>query len=108
MRESERRLSMNPDPQTRMTKDEIRRKTEIRMRNGRSHTRASFDIRASDFFRHLSFVIRHPTGVVFAFFILTAGARAQPAAQADYPPVTTPPDTFFELVIERDREVALQ
>src|SRR6185369_3359373 len=78
------------------------------MTNWRSHTWASFDIWASDFIRHLSFVVRHSTGVVFALFILTAGARAQPAAQADYPPVSKPPDTFFELVNERDRDVARQ
>jgi hypothetical protein len=91
-----------------MTNDEIRRKTEIRMRNGRSHTRASFDIWASDFFRHLSFVIRQSTGVVFAFFVLAEGVVAQPSASADYPSVTAPPEAFFELVSERDRDVARQ
>src|SRR5262249_13184695 len=35
--------------------------TEIRRTNEPSHTRAPFDIRASDFFRHWSFVIRHLT-----------------------------------------------
>src|SRR5438132_9555429 len=44
-----------------MTNDEIRRNTEILMTNEPLHTRAPFDIRASDFFRHLSFVIRHST-----------------------------------------------
>ena len=53
--------SMNLDSQTRMTHDEIRRNTEIRMTNGPLHTRGLFDIRASDFFRHLSFVICHST-----------------------------------------------
>ena len=48
------------DFQTRMTNDEIRRNTEIRMTNGHG-TPGLFDIRASDFFRHLSFVIRHST-----------------------------------------------
>src|ERR1051325_9882262 len=38
-----------------MTNDEIRRNAEIRRTNGPWHTRAPFDIRASDFFRHLSF-----------------------------------------------------
>src|ERR1051325_8137384 len=50
---------MNRNPQTRMANDEIRRNTEIRMTNGTLHTRAPFDIRALDFLRHLSFVIRH-------------------------------------------------
>jgi hypothetical protein len=31
---------------------------------------------------------------------------AQPAAGADYPPVTAPPDSFFEWVDQRDRDVA--
>jgi hypothetical protein len=51
-------LSMNLDSQTRMTNDEILRNTEIRMTNGPLHTRGLLDLRASDFFRHLSFVIR--------------------------------------------------
>src|SRR5438093_56164 len=45
-----------------MTNDEIRRNTEILMTNEPLHTSAPFDIRASDFFRHLSIVIRHSTG----------------------------------------------
>src|SRR6266536_633512 len=60
-KKAERGLSMNRNSQTRISNDEIRRNTEIRMTNGRLHTRAPFDIRASDFFRHLSFVIRHST-----------------------------------------------
>src|SRR5262245_58221415 len=52
-------LSMNRNAQIRRTNDEIRRNTEIRRTNEPLHTRALFDIRASDFFRHLSFVIRH-------------------------------------------------
>jgi len=87
------------------------------MTNGPLHTRAPFDIRASDFFRHLSFVIRHSDnrfmvsivrmtiGVAFALIILAEGASAQPAAKADQPQVTAPPQAFFELVSERDREL---
>ena len=52
---------MNRNSQTRITNDEIRRNTEILMTNEPLHTGAPFDIRASDFFRHLSFVIRHST-----------------------------------------------
>jgi len=48
---------MNLDSQARMTNDEIRRNTEIRMTNGPLHAIELFDIRALDFFRHLSFVI---------------------------------------------------
>ena len=48
-------ISLNRNSQTRMTNDEIRRNTEIQMTNGQLHTRAPFDIRASDFFRHSSF-----------------------------------------------------
>ena len=43
-----------PNP---MTNHEIRKNTEIRMTKGRSHSCAAFDIRASDFFGHLTFVI---------------------------------------------------
>ena len=52
---------MNRNSQTRITNDEIRRNAEILMTNEPLHTSAPFDIRASDFFRHLSFVIRHST-----------------------------------------------
>src|SRR5262245_26631124 len=41
----------------------MNRHSQTRMTNEPWHTRASFDIRASDFFRHLSFVIRHLTPV---------------------------------------------
>src|SRR5262249_19388975 len=51
----------NRDSQPRMTKDKVRSNTETRRTNGRWHTRAPFDIRASDFFRHLAFAIRHST-----------------------------------------------
>ena len=48
---------MNRASQIRMTNDEIQRNTECRIRP--LNTQAPFDIQASDFFRHLSFVIRH-------------------------------------------------
>jgi len=47
---------MNRASQIRMTNDEIQRNTECRIRP--LNTQAPFDIQASDFFRHLSFVIR--------------------------------------------------
>src|SRR5262245_14786105 len=59
--ELKRALLMNRNSQIRMTNGEIRRKTEIRRTNEPSHTRAPFDIRASDFFRHWSLVIGHST-----------------------------------------------
>ena len=62
---------MNRDSQTRMTNDQIRRNTEILMTNGTLHTRALFDIRASDFFRHLSFDNR--------FMVPTHGIKAEGA-----------------------------
>jgi len=42
-----------------MTNDEIQRNVEARMTKPESGQRTVFDIRASDFFRHSSFVIRH-------------------------------------------------
>src|ERR1051326_7372161 len=57
MRGIEWRLCMNPTSQSRMTNDEIRRNTEIRMTNGPLHSRAPFEIRASNSLRHLSFAI---------------------------------------------------
>ncbi len=44
-----------------MTNDEIRRNDEIRMTKPATAQLRVFDIRASDFFRHSSFVIRHST-----------------------------------------------
>ena len=52
---------MNRNCQIRRTNDEIRRNTEIRISKRQSHSWASFDIRALEFFRYLSFVIRHST-----------------------------------------------
>jgi len=44
--------------------------------------------------------------VVFAALMLTVRAIAQSGVVAVYPKVTAPPDSFFEKVRERDREVA--
>ncbi len=44
--------------------------------------------------------------VVLAALMLGGRARAEAHAPADYPPVTAPPDSFFEKVRERDRDVA--
>src|ERR1044071_1745436 len=57
-----RRLSLNRNSQVRMTNHEIRKNPEIRMTKGRSHRWIAFEVRASDSFRDLSFVIRHSTG----------------------------------------------
>src|SRR6059036_12334 len=51
-----------PQFQVRMTNDEIRRNTEIRMTKPPIALLSAFGIRASDFFRYLSFVIRYSTG----------------------------------------------
>src|ERR1051325_10683144 len=60
MRKKRKGAFHDRNSQTRTTNDEIRRNTEIQKTNEPFHTRALFDIRASDFFRHLSFVIRQP------------------------------------------------
>src|SRR6185369_3404945 len=68
----------------------------------------SFIIWHSDFCWHWSFVLRRLICFVFSFCSLIAVADAQTSAQTDYPPVTTPPEAFFGLVNERDRDVARQ
>src|ERR1051325_7896924 len=49
---------MSRDSQIRRTNVEIRRKTEARTTKGPWQAKGAFDIRALDFFRHLSLVIR--------------------------------------------------
>ena len=44
--------------------------------------------------------------VAFAALMLGGSSRAQSGTNIDYPPVITPPDSFFEKVRERDRDVA--
>ncbi len=44
----------------------------------------------------------------FVAVVLTASLFAPSARSADYPPVTAPPNSFFELVRERDRDAARQ
>ena len=58
---NERGLSMNHSSQIRMTNDETRRNDEIQMTKPATAQLRVFDIRASDSFRHSSFVIRHST-----------------------------------------------
>src|SRR5262245_176989 len=41
-------------------------------------------------------------------FILSASVCGRAASTDSYPSVTTPPDSFFELVRERDRDAARQ
>ncbi len=50
---------MSRSSQIQMTNDEIRRNDEIRMTKPATAQLRVFDIQASDFFRHSSFVIRH-------------------------------------------------
>src|SRR5947207_1643563 len=57
---SMRPQSSGASSQTRMTNDQIRRNDQTRMdQTGGLHNSEDLDIRASDFFRHSSFVIRH-------------------------------------------------
>ena len=42
----------------------------------------------------------------FAGLVLTGVARAQTTANTEYPPVTAPPDSFFDLVRDKDRDAA--
>jgi serine protease Do len=60
-----------------MTNDEIRRNDEIRMTKPATAQLRVFDIRASDFFRHSSFVIRHWRFVIWvsSFGIQCASAQ---------------------------------
>jgi hypothetical protein len=46
------------------------------------------------------------TAVAFAFLLLSSRPHAQPAANENFPRVTAPPDSFFEMVSSRDRDVA--
>ena|SRR2546425_10688767 len=55
-----------------MTNDEVRRNDEIRMTKPTTAQLRVFDIRASDFFRHSSFVIRHST--ICTSQVILAGA----------------------------------
>src|SRR6266516_194279 len=53
--------------------------------------------------------LRMTARVAFAaLFLLEGRIRAQSSADATYPPVTTPPESFFQMVSERDRDVARQ
>ena len=73
IRKSERGLSMNRNFQIRITNDEIRRNTEIRMMKPPSALRrvvrpSSFGFLASFVIRHSSFVIRHSSFVIQFMF----------------------------------------
>src|SRR6266404_8287544 len=48
------------------------------------------------------------TPLLLAILTSAGSARAQTPASAQCPPVTSPPDSFFQLVRERDRDVARQ
>ena len=72
---------MSRSSQIQMTNDEIRRNDEIRMTKPATAQLRVFDIRASDFFRHSSFVIRHWRFVIWvsSFVIPCASAQDFPA-----------------------------
>ncbi len=78
---------MNRNLQIRMTNHEIRRNDEIRMTKPATAQLRVFDIRASDFFRHSSFVIRHWRFVIWvsSFVIQCASAQDFPARAARLP-----------------------
>ena len=46
--------------------------------------------------------------VAFVAMLLSGVARAQTNANTEYPPVSAPPDSFFDLVRDKDRDVARQ
>src|SRR6266513_1211063 len=46
--------------------------------------------------------------VAFIAMLLSGVAQAQTNANTEYPPVTAPPDSFFDLVRDKDRDVARQ
>jgi alpha-glucosidase len=46
--------------------------------------------------------------LLLALLTLAGSASAQTPGSAQYPPVTSPPDSFFQLVRERDRDLARQ
>ena len=48
------------------------------------------------------------TVITLASLLLAEVSQVHPAAGAEYPPVTTPPESFFELVNQRDRDTARQ
>src|ERR1051326_4107750 len=52
--------------------------------------------------------LRLTTCIAFAFGTLAFGVQAQTSSSADYPPVSAPPESFFQMVSERDRDVARQ
>jgi len=68
---------MNRNLQIRMTNHEIRRNDEIRMTKPATAQLRVFDIRASDFFRHSSFVIRHWRFVIWVSSFVIQCASAQ-------------------------------
>src|SRR5882724_7095979 len=48
------------------------------------------------------------TPLLLAILTIAGSARAQTPASAQCPPVTSPPDSFFQLVREPDRDLARQ
>ena len=51
---------------------------------------------------------RFRVAVALALLLLSWISRAQPTGSADAPPVTAPPDSFFDLVRDKDRDAARQ
>jgi alpha-glucosidase len=58
--------------------------------------------------RFESFMNYLTSPLFLATLTIVGGARAQTPSSAQCPPVTSPPDSFFQLVRERDRDVARQ
>src|SRR5258708_36740908 len=48
------------------------------------------------------------TAIALAGLTLAEGSRAQSATNAEYPPVRTPRESFFQLANQRDRDTARQ
>ncbi len=46
--------------------------------------------------------------ILLAALAFASGTGGQPAIAAEYPPVTAPPESFFQLVREKDRDAARQ
>src|SRR5437773_5070984 len=55
---------------------------------------------------HMRLTKRFRVAVALALLLLSWISRAQPTGSADAPPVTAPPDSFFDLVRDKDRDAA--
>src|SRR5260221_2823044 len=53
-------------------------------------------------------ITKKVSAIILLAAVAFASGTSQPAVAAEFPPVTAPPESFFQLVRERDREVARQ